>query len=137
MRRALGSFLSSLALAGAADAEPGFAGLGDLPGRAFSSDAYGISADGSTVVGQSTSSNGSEAFRWTVADGIVGLGDLPNNGFSSLARGASADGSVIVGRGLSGLGGEAFRWTSAGGMVGLGDLPDPDNISQGVAYEVS
>ena len=41
---------------GPADAaEPFFMGLGDLPGGGFSSFAYGVSADGSVVVGQGLS----------------------------------------------------------------------------------
>jgi probable HAF family extracellular repeat protein len=103
-------------------------GLGDLPGRGFQSYAYGVSADGSVVVGIGSSELNSdpfrsEAFRWTSGGGMVGLGDLPGSGFQSLATGVSADGSVVVGQGLGASGFEAFRWTSGGGMSGLGDLP--------------
>jgi probable HAF family extracellular repeat protein len=109
-----------------------FQGLGDLPGGifpfpggfpgGFRSEAMGISADGSTVVGSSESANGkSEAFRWTQATGMVGLGGLPGGGgplgIMSESRGVSSDGSVVVG-GEGGL--DAFRWTQATGMVGLG-----------------
>jgi probable HAF family extracellular repeat protein len=97
-------------------------GLGDLPGGGFFSTANGVSADGSVVVGQGTSANGAEAFRWTQATGVVGLGDLPGDIFESLAFGVSADGSVVVGRSRSANGTEAFRWTQGTGMVGLGDL---------------
>ena len=56
-----GISVGSLALAG-----PGasFQGLGDLPGGSFYSTAYGVSADGSVVVGLSGSASGPEAFRW-------------------------------------------------------------------------
>ena len=37
----------------AANAEPSFMGVGDLPGGAFESGAFDVSADGSTVVGES------------------------------------------------------------------------------------
>ncbi|MFN9671471.1 MAG: hypothetical protein ACK552_02380, partial [Microcystis sp.] len=104
-----------------------FQGLGDLPGGSFSSEAYGVSANGSVVVGYSSSSAGSQAFRWTQGTGMVGLGDLLGGGFFSRSRGVSADGSVVVGEGNSSAGAiggnEAFRWTQATGMVGLGDLP--------------
>ena len=57
--------------------------LGDLSGGNSYSYVSGVSADGSVVVGYSTSANGREAFRWTEAEGMVGLGDLP--GGASLA----------------------------------------------------
>lgn len=107
-----------------------FTPLGDLPGGDFESRAFGVSADGSVVVGESPSTSvvpglstvASEAFRWTNGGGLVGLGDLPGGGFDSEARGVSADGSVVVGQGYSASGYEAFRWTSGGGMVSLRDL---------------
>jgi probable HAF family extracellular repeat protein len=40
--------------------------LGDLPGGGFDSRAKGISADGSIVVGESTSSYSTEAFIWVM-----------------------------------------------------------------------
>jgi probable HAF family extracellular repeat protein len=100
-----------------------FRGLGDLPGGDFFSVAMAVSAEGGVVVGYAKSSNGTEAFRWTTADGMVGLGDLPGGMFSSSAHAVSADGSVVVGDGRSASGNEAFRWAQAAGMVGLGDLP--------------
>ena len=76
-----------------------FSGLGRLPGRGTTSVAFGVSADGSTVVGQSGDRrNNFEAFRWTEAGGMVGLGDLPGGDFGSVAFGVSADGSTIVGQ---------------------------------------
>ena len=87
-------------------------------------EAWGVSADGSVVVGQGHWGNSwsdREAFRWTTA-GMVGLGDLPGGSFQSAAFAASSDGSVVVGLGYSELGEEAFRWTSDGNMIGLGDL---------------
>lgn len=100
-----------------------FQGLGDLPGGIFKSNAAGISADGKVVVGNSVSTSGGEAFRWTSDGGMVGLGDIPGGlFFASDAWAVSADGSVVVGVVNSALGFEAFRWTSGGGMVGLGNL---------------
>jgi probable HAF family extracellular repeat protein len=86
----------------------------------FGSDAYGVSADGSTVVGDAGTG---VAFRWTPADGMVGLGFLPGKSASSIAFDVSGDGATAVGYSTDGHLDEAFRWTSAGGMVGLGFLP--------------
>jgi probable HAF family extracellular repeat protein len=126
-----------------------FQELGFLPGGSFSrSFALGVSADGSVVVGESSSVNSpAEAFLWTKGTGMVGLGYLPGGGPSanrnagSTALGISADGSVVVGYSNipnvnGGYGGyEAFRWTQATGMVGLGDLPG--GIFQSSAVKVS
>jgi len=97
-----------------------FQGLGDLAGGDFESVADGVSADGSTVVGNSKSTSGTEAFLWTLASGMVGLGDLAGGSFYSVAFNVSADGSTVVGQSFSASGPEAFCWTSASGMVGLG-----------------
>src|SRR5450830_1297939 len=92
----------------------------DTPPGYDKSYAYGVSADGSVVVGYGNSSTtgGDEAFRWTSAGGMVGLGHL-SNGFQSRAASVNADGTVVVGDGGDG---SAFRWTASGGMVGLGHL---------------
>ncbi|MBB6051919.1 hypothetical protein [Armatimonas rosea] len=103
-----------------------FEGLGDLPGGEFRSVALAVSADGSVVVGNSTSgnvtgSNAGEAFRWTRASGMVGLGDLPGGFFRSSATAVSADGTVVAGIGDNAVSAaRVFRWTQAGGMVNLG-----------------
>ncbi|WP_162617623.1 hypothetical protein [Yoonia maritima] len=90
--------------------------------------ATAISDDGLVVVGQSTSSLGERAFRWTETDGMVSLGTLPG-GSKSIAWGVNADGSVIVGRSDSSAGSRAFRWTEETGMVlltgeAMNDLSD-------------
>ena len=112
-----------------------FMGLGDLPGGELSSSASAVSADGSVVVGSSSSKNGNEAFRWSKKYGIEGLGDLPGGEFRSAATSVSADGSVVVGSASSKNGIQAFRWTKATGLEGLGDLPGGKYKS--VAYHVS
>jgi len=110
--------------------------LGDLPGGTFSGGAFGVSADGSVIVGNSNSANGTEAFRWTQGTGIVGLGSLiGGSSFASYGNATSADGSVVVGQSNSASDYQAFRWTQAAGMVGLGDLPSGINFS--AAYGVS
>lgn len=98
-------------------------GLGDLPGGDSYSAAWGISGDGSTIVGDSGSPNGSEAFFWKSSRGMTGVGALPNRPFFSIGRGTSQDGSVVVGYSSNSSGAlEAFRWSSADGMVDLGSL---------------
>jgi hypothetical protein len=90
-----------------------------------------MSADGSVIVGQSSSAasfasgaSREEAFRWTAASGMVGLGDLNGGIFSSRAEAVSGDGLTVVGFSYSGNGVEAFRWTTTSGtMSPLGDLP--------------
>ena len=109
----------------------------NLPGGDFRSNAWGVSGDGSVVVGDSVSDlNPSfgleEAFRWTEADGMIGLGTLTGEG-SSKAHAISANGLVIVGIGRDSN--EPFRWTEGSGMVGLGHL-FPGSV-RGVATAVS
>ncbi|WP_072927563.1 PEP-CTERM sorting domain-containing protein [Microcystis aeruginosa] len=149
----LGIGLGAIGVAVPVQAAPFFTGLGFLPGGSFSrSFAHGVSADGSVVVGESSSVNSpTEAFRWTQGTGMVGLGFLPGGGPSanlnagSNALGISADGSVVVGYSNipnvnGGYGGyEAFRWTQATGMVGLGDLPGGifDSKATGVSADGS
>jgi probable HAF family extracellular repeat protein len=104
-------------------------GLGFLPGG-LNSQAHGVSADGSVVVGTASVGSGGEAFRWTPSGGMVGLGFLSAGSNTSTAFAVSGNGAVVVG--MSGVVDvnvqfqsytEAFRWTQAGGMVGLGFLP--------------
>lgn len=105
-----------------------FQGLGDLSGGVYKSSTKGVSADGLTVVGVSSSAIAdeirNEAFVWTLTEGIQGLG-VPEGRLLSEASGISNDGSVIVGRTIhadSSSGKEAFRWTLDGGMQDIGDF---------------
>ncbi|MFQ5667939.1 MAG: hypothetical protein ACE5I7_16110 [Candidatus Binatia bacterium] len=123
---------SLLAMVTPASAVPqaSFHPLGDLPGGAFASQGWGVSADGSTVVGFGTTDQEQEAFRWSASAGLQSLGALcsaGSQGCKSTARSVSADGMVVVGRSTSDSGVEAFRWTPSAGMVGLGDLDHPCN----------
>ncbi len=84
----------------------GMRSLGVREGGDFSV-AWGINANGSVVVGSSTSPNGDRAFVWTPALGMVNLSSylqsrgLNLNGWTlTSARGISADGSAITGEGL-------------------------------------
>ncbi len=112
-----------------------FKGLGDLPGGLVISYATGISADGSVIVGGSSSLNGGEAFRYTHLEGMVGIGTLPKNDntlFFSTAFSASANGNVIVGSAESNRYiSQAFRYSASEGMVGLGFLDLVDDVAMG------
>ena len=100
-----------------------FVELGFLSSTAvFSSQANGISADGSVIVGESYNASGKvEAFRWD-STVITGLGYLPAVSDESRALAVSADGSVIVGKAYNSSNqNEAFRWES-NQMTSLGTL---------------
>ena len=106
--------------------------LGSLAGSAWS---YGnaISANGLVVVGESGTSTGDRAFRWT-GGVMTSLGTLPG-GLYSYAYAVSADGSVVVGSATNASNqSRAYRWTSAGGMENLGTLAGGDDSA---AYGVS
>lgn len=114
-------------------AATGMQGLGILsanPSGNLRSYANGISADGSVIVGgtsspavTSTSSSATEAFRWTAATGMVGLGMLPGGG-SSNATGVSNDGNAVVAYGAAtGYTLQSAIWTPGGGLQGIGDIP--------------
>ncbi len=116
-----------------------FQGIGDLPGGGFSSSAFGVSADGSTVVGIGLSSadpDSFEAVRWTALGGMVSLGDGGLGLERSSARAASGDGAVIVGRAsMPGASPLPFRWTT---LTGLEVLIDTTGLmTRGTAFDVS
>lgn len=101
--------------------------LGVLGGDGFrGAYAYAISADGQTVVGQTSTDDGWQGFRWTEQAGMVALGDLQPDGAAasrtSFATGVSADGETVVGFASNGERRSLFRWTPDGGMIDL----DPD-----------
>jgi probable HAF family extracellular repeat protein len=95
--------------------------------------ATGISADGSVVVGNTTTSTSNEAFRWTQSDGMVPLGVLQSGWFSQ-AYAVSADGGVIVGGSGSTATYHAMRWAQATGMQDLGLL---QGATYSRAYDIS
>jgi hypothetical protein len=84
-------------------------GLGDLPGGAFYSHAFGVSADGSIVVGTSPSDLNSEAFLWNIEDGMMSLKYVLENEYSldltgwnlTSATAISDNGLNIVGYGTN------------------------------------
>ena len=111
--------------AGSAIAKPVITNLGLLSGGSFpASYSSGISADGLVVTGQSSSSAGTRAFRWTAAGGLKNLGALPGFTYYSVGSALSADGAVITGVSYGpGLAtGRGFHWSAATGMQSLGVL---------------
>lgn len=111
----------------------GMVDIGAPAGAARNSRAFGVSADGSVVVGEGEfvdagtfSGFRTGAYRWTAAGGFLNLGALEPL-FPSYAFSVSGDGSVIVGAGgVSGgsgaNGSRAFRWTQVTGLVPIGPL---------------
>ncbi len=101
------------------------------------STASAVSADGSTIVGQSFTVrleglgyliDRMEPFRWTADKGLVPLGQLPGASIP-IGRGwdVSGDGQVIVGSSRSPKGkAAAFRWTESTGMQPLHDVAVSD-----------
>ncbi len=95
----------------------GPSGTVELIPSGLASEATGVSADGSRVVGRYRDVPGS--FVWTVGVGEVELGTLPS-AEGTIARAISADGTTVVGRSSGGVGGgSAFLWTETMGIVEL------------------
>jgi uncharacterized membrane protein len=104
-------------------AVPPFTGLGDLPSGEVSSAAWGVSADGSVVVGgtgfagaayrDNVFSSSTMAFRWTHPEGMTAIS--PFGARQALA--VSNDASVIAGEiGASSAGDTyGFRWPALDG----------------------
>lgn len=97
-----------------------FEALG-VRGRGMVGRAFGISADGRTIVGTWLYS----PFRWTPHGGIETLGD-----WKGAASDVSADGSVIVGSRSAAGPDHAFRWTAEEGFLELGTVGGVDGISK-------
>jgi len=104
------------------DAANGMQGLGFLPGGS-GSEAFAVSADGSTVVGQAQSFPSDEPFLWDATNGMQGLGFLPGGREFGRALSVSADGSIVVG--FVGAAADAstltqaFVWDKTNGMQSL------------------
>lgn len=114
------SIASGNALEACRWAQKGVQGLGDLPGGAFQSWAYAVSADGSIIVGRATiegtpgpfgGGSAPRAFIWDAANGIRDLQAVLIAGGAAIqgwslheARGISADGSTFTGTGVNAQG---------------------------------
>ncbi len=102
--------------------------LGTLGGS--NSNAFGVSADGLIVIGQSQNEFGfEEAFRWTATEGMTRLSGLPTDK-GSIARAISGNGQVIVGTIYSvlepAIEDTPFRWSEAVGLETLQKLTGYD-----------
>jgi len=112
---------------------PSLTWLGTPP-RGIRSWAFGVSADGSVVVGSAyNAALMSRALRWV--NGVIqDLGTLGGN--EGAAYDVSADGSIVVGAASNAVGySRAFRWTEAGGMQDLGTLGGDRSIAYGVSAD--
>ena len=115
----------------AVQAQSAFIPLGELGGDDAFSSATGVSsfeaaggiADNLIVVGNSQSTRGREAFRWTSSTGMMGLGSLGGTFFFSSAAAIDDAGEAVTGSTSSDVGILAYRWSEASGMTSLGDLP--------------
>lgn len=85
------------------------------PNNSGFGNAWGITPDGSVIVGTGAATSGFAATRWEAGTEPVAIG-----GFEG--RDVSNDGSVITGI-LAGGDFRPFRWTAADGLVDLGVLP--------------
>lgn len=95
--------------------------------------AYGVSADGTIVVGNT----GLEAFRWTQAGGYERLGWLPDPSPASSARAISADGLRIVGWSSSTQHvTRGFVWEASTGMVPLEPISYSLPVALSGAYAI-
>jgi probable HAF family extracellular repeat protein len=123
----------------------GMQDLGTLPKYEDSSWAWGVSADGSVVVGQSAADGGAaadnklqpRAYRWTARTGMQELRALFDVD-ESVASGVSADGSVVVGwMKYADYFRRAFRWTATTGMQDLSAQPYGVSMARGVSADGS
>lgn len=124
--------------------ETGLQVIGDLAGGNHSSEAVGVSGDGSVIVGSSSSALSysnhpyyHEPFMWSAGEGMKALGYLPGtNGRYGGATAVSGNGAVVVGTSTGDNGAHPFRWSAATGMVDLGDL-DSNWGNQDSAFAVN
>lgn len=94
-------------------AETGIVTLGEWP-DSYASQADGVSADGSVIVGGEVLLTGDEvAWVWTEESGKVALNDLAGVDNLTRAMDVSADGSVITGFSSNG----PFVWSAAEGVT--------------------
>src|SRR5688572_30700680 len=113
------SFMLAIVVAGLAVpcfAQTAIVPIGFLPDGSVSQ-VFGLSADGTTIVGYCTEPDGDKAIRWTAASGMENLGSLKGQS-SAYGQSVTADGSLVVGSTTPT--GHGFLWTSAGGIVDLG-----------------
>src|SRR5262245_4951889 len=127
IRLAVSAFLA-LGVSSTSIRAQSFTGLGEIAGGGFFSEALGVSAAGSTVVGDSLAQGSPPcggryaAFVWRAASGMLSINDQTGSGASSYAYAASADGLVVGGVDFGGppMGARAFYWTDTVGPIEFG-----------------
>jgi uncharacterized membrane protein len=100
--------------------------LGVLPGMLFSS-AEGVSGDGETVVGSSSSYFSSRPFVWTAKSGMA---ELPGPSGSVRANDVSNGGRTIVGDRSTSSETLAVAWGEGIGFVDLNSYLDAEGVSR-------
>src|SRR4029077_7897279 len=86
-----------------------------LPFAAQDSASWGVSDDGSVIVGNIND----RAFRWTNGGGLQLLGQVPGQIAFNRAWDVTPDGSTIVGESRSPQGFDAFIWIEKTGLQSL------------------
>jgi len=112
-----------------------FIPVGDLEGGGYLSKAYGVSADGSVVVGTSASANGNEAFRFRLGqgqlDGLCDAGEFDGSEATAVSR----DGSIIVGNRTAEVLNRAVYWTTPYEPIALDGLPSDSTLAYAVSAD--
>lgn len=119
-------------------AETGMLPLLNPGGTAVLGTPRGISADGSVVVGTTSTALGQRAFRWTEADGMTILPARPTDR-DTFATSVSDDGLVTVGYSNSAPVRSALRWVGNGQPQDLGGFTTTniDSYADGVSADGS
>lgn len=100
-------------------------GMVKLDEADWAAEAWGVTPDGSVIVGHSVGIFGAEVvWRWEEGMGMQQL-TLPE-GYSGFAWDVSADGSIIVGTMRSATGPHAYIWTEEAGMRDLKEVLEND-----------
>ncbi|KAF0095809.1 MAG: Autotransporter beta-domain protein [Puniceicoccaceae bacterium 5H] len=95
--------------------------LGVLPGYTRSI-AQGVSADGTTIVGECSGPGGRTAFRWTAATGMLALTDITGGLETHLAYETSYNGNIVAGAAMTPEGETVFVWDVLHGVRDLKDV---------------
>ena len=114
----------------------GLTGLGFLVPSFTESQAFGVNADGSVIVGAAGHPDAhleeGAPFRWTQATGMVLIPNLGGSDAGGIAEGTTPDGSLVVGWCASPTIYQPFSWSATSGTQGLGLLPD-ERLGRGLA----
>jgi uncharacterized membrane protein len=145
--KAVGYSYSGTASAGNAACWWTSAGIAAVPGQQnwYDTSAYGISADGSVIVGEGNSTLGTQfAWYWTPQAGQLQQVPVPGGPYSASARGVTGDGKVVVGVATfrlpdNSFQSKAFRWdrSQAAAVLLPQYTPPPNAAPNSAATDVS